>query len=74
MVQFNDLQRLLAQFLGETHHCLTPFQLASQVPQNVSKTVIDALDRYHAIPLHTDSQPLAIFFREWGHLHYLQMS
>ena len=59
-----DLQRLNAQTLRETHHCQSPFQLASQIPPNTYKTVIDAVDGYHAIPLAPESQPLTTFITE----------
>ena len=68
-----DLQKLNSQCNRETHHCQPPFQLASQVPPNTKKTVIDAVDGYHAIALDTDSQPLTAFITEWGRYMYLRM-
>ena len=62
-----DLQRLNTQTLPETHHFQSPFQLASKVPPNTYKTVIDAVDGYHAIPFDEDSQKLITFITEWGH-------
>ena len=69
-----DLQRLNAQCPRETHQYPTPFQIASQVPPNFKKTLIDDADGYHAIHLHPDSQPLTKFISKWGCFHYLQMS
>ena len=68
-----DLQRLNAQSLRETHHCQSPFQLASQVPSNTYKTVIDAVDGYHAVPLDEESQQLTTFITEWGRYQYLRL-
>ena len=68
-----DLQRLNSQCLRETHHSQSPFQLASQVPPNTKKTVIDAVDGYHTIKLDTASQPLTTFITEWGRYTYLRM-
>jgi hypothetical protein len=52
-----DLQRLNEQCLRETHHCQSPFKLASQIPPNTKKTVLDATDSYHAIELDEESKP-----------------
>ena len=68
-----DLQKLNSQSARETHHCKSPFQLASQVPVNTKKTVIDAVNGYHAIPLEPESQKLTTFITEWGRYVYLRM-
>ena len=51
-----DLPKLNAQCARETHHCQSPFQLACQVPTQTKKTVLDAVDRFHAIPLDDSSK------------------
>ena len=61
-----DLQHLNLQCIRETHHCQTPFQLASQVPANTKKTILDPVDGYHAVELDVASQPLTTFITEWG--------
>ena len=61
-----DLQKLNQQCKRETHHCQPPFLLARQIPPHVKKTVLDAVDGYHAVPLHEDSKPLTTFITEWG--------
>ena len=68
-----DFQKLNAQCLRETHHCPSPFQAASQIPPGTKKTVFDAVDGYHSIPLDKDSQPLTTFITEWGRYQYLRM-
>ena len=67
-----DLQHLNSQCLRETHHFPSPFQLASQIPANTYKTVLDAVDGYHAIPLDKESQPYQFIF-EWGRYMYNQI-
>ena len=68
-----NLQKLNSQSARETHHCKSPFQLASQVPVNTKKTVIDAVDGYHAIQLEPENQKLTSFITEWGRYVYLRM-
>ena len=68
-----DFQKLNAQCLRETHHCPSPFRAASQVPAGTLKTVFDAVDGYHSIPLDEASQPLTTFITEWGRYNYLRL-
>ena len=68
-----DFQKLNDQCNRETHHCPAPFLLASQIPTNVRKTVFDAVDGYHAIPLHEDSKHLTTFITPWGAYRYCRL-
>ena len=68
-----DYQHLNSQCKQETHHTSSPFQLSLQVPPNTKKTVLDAVDCYHSIPLDEESQPLMTFITEWGRFMYLRM-
>ena len=68
-----DYQHLNSQCKRETHHTSSPFQLSLQVPPNTKKTVLDAVDGYHSIPLDEESQPLTTFITEWGRFMYLRM-
>ena len=68
-----DLQALNSQCLRETHHTDSPFKLASLVPPNSRKTVLDATDGYHAIPLDEESRPLTTFITEWGRYRYKRL-
>ena len=68
-----DLQRLNSFSIRETHHVQPPFQLSAQIPSNSFKSVIDATDGYHGIPLHEDSQHLTTFITEWGRYRYLRL-
>ena len=67
-----DYQHLNSQCKRETHHTSSPFQLSLQVPPNTKKTVLDAVDGYHSIPLDEESQPLTTFITEWGRFMYLR--
>ena len=68
-----DLQHLNSQCSRETHHCQSPFIAACQAPPNTKKTILDAMDGYHAIELDAESQPLATFITEWGRYLYLRL-
>ena len=54
-------------------HCQSPFQLTFQVPPNNKKTVLDAVDGYHAIELNEESQPSTTSITEWGRYMYSHM-
>ena len=68
-----DFQKLNAQCLRETHHTSSPFQLATQVPAQTKKYVLDAVDGFHSVQLDKESQPLTTFITEWGRYVYLRM-
>ena len=68
-----DYQRLNSQCDRETHHCPPPFLLATQIPANVKKTIFDAVDGYHAVPLHEDSKHLTTFITQWGAYRYCRL-
>ena len=68
-----DLQRLNSHCIRELHHVESPFRLASQIPVNSYKTVIDAVDGYQAIELDEESQPLTTFITPWGPYQFLRV-
>ena len=68
-----DLQKLNKQCHRETHHCQSPFKLACQVPSETKKTVLDATDGYHSIPLDEESKHLTTFITEWGRFRYRRL-
>ena len=68
-----DLQELNAQCSRETHHCMSPFKLACQIPKAKIKTVVDATDGYHSIPLDEESRPLTTFITQWGRYRYKRL-
>ena len=61
-----DLQHLNSKCIRELNHVESPFKLASQVPRDTYKTLLDAVDGYQAIELDKDSQPLTTFITHWG--------
>ena len=56
-----DLQALNASATRETHHTQRPFHQARSVPHGTKKTVCDAWNGYHAVPLHPDDRHLTTF-------------
>ena len=68
-----DLQHLNSQCIRELHHVESPFRLASQVPRNTFKTLLDAVDGYQAIELDEESQHLTTFITSWGCFYFLRI-
>ena len=68
-----DLQQLNNQCQREIHHVESPFKLASQIPKNTYKTILDAVDGYQAIELDRESQLLTNFITPWGCYHFLRV-
>ena len=67
-----DLQKLNASTLRETHHTPSPFNLASLVPANTRKTVLDAWNGYHSLTLSPSARDATTFITEWGRYRYLR--
>ena len=67
-----DLQPLNAVSKRETHHTPTPWILASSIPKGMKKTILDAKDGYHSIPLDPSSRHKTTFITEWGRFWYLR--
>ncbi len=65
-----DLQYLNAATYRETHHVASPFNQASTVPPNTKKTVLDAWNGYHSLPLDPISRDATTFITEWGRYRY----
>ena len=65
-----DLQRLNKATLRETHHTATPFELVSTIPPGQVKTVLDAWNGYHSLPLAAGSRDATTFITEWGRFRY----
>ena len=67
-----DLQELNAVSKRETHHTPTPWNLVSSIPKGVKKSVLDAKDGYHSIPLDPASRHKTTFITESGRYWYLR--
>ena len=65
-----DLQSLNRHATRETHYTSSPFQ-ARTVPHGTKKTVIDAWNGYHSVPLHEEDRHLTTFITSWGRYRYL---
>ena len=65
-----DLQPLNRHAARETHHTASPFHQARSVPGNTYKTVLDAWNGYHSVPLHQDDKHLTTFLTPWGRYRY----
>ena len=68
-----DYVYLNSQCSRETHHHGSPFHLAMQVPAGAYKSILDAVDGYHSVPLDEESQLLTVFITEWGRYMYKRM-
>ena len=65
-----DFQSLNTHATRETHHTQSPFHQARAVPQGKLKTVFDAWNGYHSVPLHPDDRHLTTFITPWGRYRY----
>jgi len=65
-----DLQKLKDATLRETHFTPTPFKIVSVTPSKTFKTVVDAWNGYHSLPLSEDAKNATTFITEWGRYRY----
>ena len=50
----------------------SPYVSAQGIPLNTWRTVTDARNGYHSIPLHPDDKYLTTFITQWGRYRYLR--
>ena len=65
-----DYQVLNNTSLRETHHTPSPYNQVSVVPSNTKKTVLDAWNGYHSLPLSESAKNATTFITEWGRYRY----
>lgn len=65
-----DLQALNTHTTRETHHTPSPFLQAWSVPPGKKKTVFDAWNGYHSVPLCEEDRHLTTFITPWGRYRY----
>ena len=65
-----DLQPQNRHAVRQTHHVSSPFHLADRIPQNTKKTVTDAWNGYHSVPIHQDDRHVTTFITPWGRYRY----
>ena len=67
-----DLQRLNQATHRETHHTPSPFNQVNVVPPHTKKTLLDAWNGYHSVPLSDNARDATTFITEWGRYRYLR--
>ena len=65
-----DLTALNKASRRRTHHTKSPFALASQVPRNKKKSVLDVWNAYHSVPVREEDQHKLTFITQWGRYRY----
>ena len=65
-----DLQPQNRHSVRQTHHVQSPFHLAVRVPQNTKKTVTDAWNGYHSVPIREEDRHVTTFITPWGRYRY----
>ena len=65
-----DFQPLNRYAKRETHHTQSPFIQARLVPRNTRKSIFDAWNGYHSVPLHKDDRHYTTFITPWGRYRY----
>ena len=56
--------------LRETHHVKPPFLQARSIPRDTWKSVTDAWNGYHSVPLREEDRYLTTFITPWGRYRY----
>lgn len=67
-----DLQHLNKVTKREPHHTPAPYNQASVVPPHTKKTVLDAWNGYHGLPLSAMTRELTTFITEFGRYRCLR--
>ena len=65
-----DFQPLNKYAVRETHHTQSPFHQARSVPHDKIKSVFDAWNGYHSVPIREEDRHLTTFITPWGRYRY----
>ena len=65
-----DFQQLNKATLREIHHTPSPINLVASIPAETLKTILDAWNGYHSLPLDEQSKCYTTFITEWGLYRY----
>ena len=65
-----DLQALNKVAVRQTHPAEAPFHQALAVPKNTIKTVLDAWQGYHSVPIAEEDRHFTTFLTPWGRFRY----
>ena len=61
-----DFRALNSASQRQTHHTKSPFTLASEVPSNMKKSVLDVWNAYHAVPIKEEDRDKLTFITPWS--------
>ena len=67
-----NLQNLNLAIRREMHYIPSPFNRVSTVPHRKKKTILDAWNGYHSVPLSGEARDATTFITEWGRYRYLR--
>ena len=65
-----DMQSLNAHSTRETHHTLSPFHQVTLIPKGKKKSVFDAWNGYHSVPIRECDRHYTTFISPWGRYRY----
>ena len=65
-----DLQHLNMASVRQTHYTRSPYHLVMGIPEKTKKTVYDAWNGYHSVPIHEDDRHYTTFITEFGRYRY----
>lgn len=65
-----DFQSLNKHCLRDTHHTVPPFQQARMIPPGTYRSVTDAWNGYHSVPVAEGDRHLLTFITEFGRYRY----
>ena len=65
-----DLSPLNKYCVRETHHVKPPFIQVCEIPANTWKSVTDAWNGFHSVPLRLEDHHLTTFLTPWGRYYY----
>lgn len=65
-----DYQSLNRHCTRDTHHTVPPFQQARMIPPNTYRSVTDAWNGYHSVPVRKEDRHLLTFITEFGRYRY----
>ena len=68
-----DFQPLNAHATRETHHTQSPYHQVRSVPPLTKKTVSDAWNGYHSVPLRKEDRHYTTFITPWGRYRYCSL-
>ena len=68
-----DFQPLNAHATRETHHTQSPYPQVRSVPPLTKKTVSDAWNGYHSVPLRKEDHHYTTFITPWGRYRYCSL-